>query len=103
MSKRVRIYSLPRNAMQSGAARAGQWVLEFEQASPRRPDPLMGWIGSDDTQAQVRLNFASREEALAYAEAQGLEAEVELPRPHRVPPKAYADNFRFGRRENWTH
>lgn len=103
MSKRVRIYSLPKNAMQSGHARTGQWALEFEQASPHRLDPLMGWSGSDDTQTQVRLRFATREEALAYAEAQGLQAEVELPKPHRVPPKAYADNFRFDRRENWTH
>jgi hypothetical protein len=23
--------------------------------------------------------------------------------PRRVRPKAYADNFRYGRMENWTH
>ena len=32
----------------------------------------MGWIGSDDTQAQVRLNFASREDAIAYADRTAL-------------------------------
>jgi hypothetical protein len=26
-----------------------------------------------------------------------------LAQPRRVRPKAYADNFRFGRIENWTH
>ena len=33
----------------------------------------------------------------------GLTFEVELPRIRHTRPKAYADNFRFGRRENWTH
>ncbi len=103
MSQRVRIFRHPKNAMQSGKAQTGQWVLEFEQATPRRLDPLMGWSGSNDTQAQVCLRFASREEAETYAAAHGLQAAVELPKPHRIPPKAYADNFRSDRQENWTH
>ena len=65
---RARIYQPPKNAMQSGWAATHEWVLEFEPSSPRRPDPLMGWIGSADTQAQVRLSFPTREEAVAYAE-----------------------------------
>ena len=40
---------------------------------------------------------------MAYAERRGLAVEVELPRERVIRPKAYADNFRFGRRENWTH
>ena len=67
---RARIYQPPKNAMQSGRAATHEWVLEFEPSSPRRPDPLMGWIGSADTQAQVRLTFPTREEAVAYAERQ---------------------------------
>ena len=89
--------------MQSGRAGTQQWVLEFEPAEPRRPDPLMGWIGSADTQAQVVLHFDTREEAVAYAEKQGIDYDLELPLSRHVKPKAYADNFRFGRMENWTH
>lgn len=100
---RARIYRPPRNAMQSGTAGTRQWVLEFVPSSPSRPDPLMGWIGSADTQPQVRLHFDTREEAVAYAEREHLPYELELPAPHRVKPKAYADNFRYGRIENWTH
>ena len=100
---RARIYRPPKTAMQSGRAGTEFWVLEFEPLSPRRPDPLMGWIGSADTQAQVRLHFATREEAVGYAERQGIPYEVELPRERRIAPKAYADNFRVGRRELWTH
>jgi hypothetical protein len=100
---RARIYQPPKNAMQSGRAGTHHWVLEFEPAAPRRPDPLMGWIGSPDTQTQVRLFFENREEAVAYAEKNGIACEVELPQERRVKPKLYADNFRFGRREMWTH
>ena len=63
----ARIYQRPKNAMQSGRARTDEWVLEFEQSEARRADPLMGWTGSSDTQAQVQLTFPSKEEAKAYA------------------------------------
>ncbi len=99
----ARIYQPPKSAMQSGRAGTHHWVLEFEPSEPRRADPLMGWIGSADTQRQVRLSFATREEAVAYAQRQGLAFEVELPQARHVRPKAYADNFRFGRTEMWTH
>jgi hypothetical protein len=100
---RARIYQPPKNAMQSGWAKTHVWVLEFVPSSPRRPDPLMGWIGSADTQAQVRLTLDTREEAVAYADRNGLTYDVELARPRRVRPKAYADNFKYDRIENWTH
>jgi hypothetical protein len=100
---RARIYQVPKNAMQSGRAKTDDWVLEFEPAEQRRPDPLMGWIGSGDTQAQVRLVFATCEEAVAYAEREGIAHVVELPRRPVIRPKAYSDNFRAGRIENWTH
>jgi hypothetical protein len=100
---RARIYQPPRNAMQSGWAATHRWVLEFEPSSPGRPDPLMGWIGSGDTQAQVHLHFDTRDEAIAYAEKHGIDYDLELPQARLIKPKAYADNFRYGRIENWTH
>jgi hypothetical protein len=103
MTNHARIYQQAKTAMQSGWAGTGEWVLAFEPAERRRTDPLMGWSGSADTQTQVRLRFADRAEAVAYAEKHGLAYEVELPKGRRVRPKAYADNFRFGRLENWTH
>ncbi|TCZ66739.1 ETC complex I subunit [Roseicella aquatilis] len=99
----ARIYMPPRNAMQSGRGRTQEWVLEFEPGEKQRLDPLMGWSGSGDTRGQVRLRFGTREDAIAYAEANGLRYEVEEPKPIRIKAKVYADNFRFGRAENWTH
>jgi hypothetical protein len=103
MAARARIYQQPKTAMQSGQANTHEWILEFEPAEPRRADPLMGWIGSADTRAQLRLRFDSQEEAVAYATRNGLACDIELPRVRRFRPKAYADNFRNDRPDNWTH
>ncbi len=100
---RARIFQPPKTAMQSGRAKTHQWILEFLPSSAKRPDALMGWAGGGDTQTQVRLSFDTREEAIAYADRAGLTYEVELPQVRRIKPKAYADNFRYGRTENWTH
>lgn len=90
----ARIYQRPKNAMQSGRARVGQWVLEHEPAEAKRPDPLTGWAGSGDTQEQVRLTFPTLEAAHAYAVANGLTASV-VPAPARVARiRTYAENFR---------
>ena len=99
---RARIYQTPQNAMQSGRAK-DDWVLEFEQTEAPRADPLMGWIGSADTQAQIRLVFASRDAAVAYAVREAIPHAVELPRQRITKPKTYSDNFRAGRVDNWTH
>lgn len=99
---RARIFLPPKNAMQSG--RAGtDWVLFHTSGAPNRADRLMGWIGGGDTQAQVRLVFATKDEAIAYAEREGIPYEVELPRERVVRTQAYADNFSYKRYENWTH
>jgi hypothetical protein len=100
---RARIYQPPRNAMQSGRAGTAHWVLEFEPSGPRLADPLMGWIGSGDTQSQIHLSFATQQEAVAYAEKHGVAYDLQLPQSRHIRPKAYADNFRYGRKENWTH
>ncbi len=100
---RARIFQQPKTAMQSGVSGTQNWVLEWEPEVRQSLDPLMGWPGNGSTQRQVSLRFDSREEAVAYATRQGLEFDVELP-PVRVhKPKAYADNFKYGRSENWTH
>lgn len=90
----ARIFQRPKNAMQSGRARTDRWVLEFEPAEPKRPDPLTGWAGSGDTREQVRLSFPTVEAAQAYAEREGLAFTV-IPAPERkLKLQAYADNFR---------
>jgi hypothetical protein len=99
----ARIYRPAKTAMQSGQARTKVWVLEFEGAAPREVDPLMGWTSSTDMRAQVRLEFDTKEEAIAYAERNGIPFRLREPKPRQPIRKSYADNFKFGRREPWTH
>ena len=71
-SMSARIYQRPKNAMQSGKALTDEWLLDFDPAEAKRADPLMGWAGSGDTQAQVTLKFDSQAEAKAYIEKYGI-------------------------------
>jgi hypothetical protein len=103
--QKARIFRAPKSAMQSGRGRVGDWLLQFEPLEAKRIDPLTGWSGSGDTNAQVTLRFPTADAAVAYAQAKGIPHEVEAPAPLRadIKPKSYADNFRFGRTDNWTH
>lgn len=93
----ARIYLPAKTAMQSGRGRTHAWVLEFEPKDAKRADPLMGWAGSGDTESQVQLRFATKEEAIAYCTRRGIDYGVEDPQPQVIKPKAYADNFRYDR------
>jgi hypothetical protein len=72
-------------------------VLEYEPASERIPDPLMGWTTAEDTLNQVRLDFATLDEARAFADRLGLDYAVAAPQTAIERPKSYADNFRYDR------
>ena len=63
----ARIYRPAKTAMQSGQARTKEWVIEHEKTAAKTIDPLMGWAGSSDTQAQINLSFDTLDEAVAYA------------------------------------
>jgi hypothetical protein len=89
----ARIYRPAKPATQSGWAKTRRWVLEMEPKSRKEPDPLCGWLGSDDTEQQVQLNFPTKEAAIAYARRQGIEYRVYEPPERVVRPKSYADNF----------
>ena len=90
----ARIYQRARNAMQSGRARAGDWILEFESARAKRPDPLTGWAGGAETQEQVILTFPTLDAAQAYAAKNKIAAHVIPPAEAALKLQAYADNFR---------
>ena len=102
---RARIYRPARTAMQSGNAKTRQWVLDYAPAKARSVDPLMGWTSSADTQTQVRLRFESKEAALEYARAKGIDAQVIEPKKRKPNVRAggYGENFATNRRGAWTH
>ena len=99
----ARIYRPAKGATQSGTARTKLWVLEYEQEKAREIEPLMGWTSSGDMKQQIKLRFDSREEAVAYAEREGIAYRVEEPTEVARRTMSYSDNFKFNRVGPWTH
>ena len=79
----ARISRPAKTAMQSGQAKSRRWLLEYEPAAGKTVDPLMGWTSTTDAQAQIRLWFGSKEDAVAYCERKGIAYQV-------IEPKASA-------------
>lgn len=92
---KARIYKPVKNTMQSGRAGTAQWVLEYELETPRRPEPLMGWTSAGDTLNQVRMQFSSKEAAIAFAEDHGMDYAVSPEAKRTVTPRSYLDNFKY--------
>ncbi len=99
----AKIYQPARNAMQSGQGKTNRWLLEYDAEAPRQADPLMGWTSSGDMKQQLKMRFATRDQAIAYAERNGIAYYVENPRAPTPKRKSYSDNFKWGRQDNWTH
>ena len=101
----ARIFKPAKSAMSSGQAKTRYWVLEYVNDTAREVDPLMGWTSSSDTQAQIRMKFATKEAALDYAKDNGIDAVVVDPKPRKanVRPGGYGENFATNRRGSWTH
>jgi ETC complex I subunit conserved region. len=99
----ARIYKPSKTAMQSGQAKTQRWTLDYDPEQPRQVEPLMGYTSSGDMKQQVRLTFDSREEAVAYCERHGIPYRVI--EAHEKAPKrvSYSDNFKYSRKETWTH
>lgn len=89
----ARIYQPAKQATSSGRFKTKFWVVEHEPRTRVEADRLIGWQGSDDTEKQVTLRFATKEAAIAYCQRQGLSFTVTEPHERIVRPKSYAENF----------
>ena len=99
----ARIFSPAQSATTSGTARVGRWILEYEREAPKTVEPLMGYTSSRDMLSQVKLTFATKEEAIAYAEREGVAYRVDMPKTARKHRRTYAENFSHDRAQPWTH
>lgn len=72
----ARIFRPSRSVTTSAPARNG-WKLVFEARSASFIEPLMGYTGSKDTLQQVELRFPTLDQAVRYAERQGLQYRVQ--------------------------
>ncbi len=97
------IYKPTKSAMQSGYAVKDYWELKILSSSKLNLDPLMGWVGSNDTSKQVILKFKNLEEAQEYAENNNISYRVLKEAKRTIKPKSYAENFSFKRKGQWSH
>jgi hypothetical protein len=77
--------------------------LDYEPEQRRAIEPLMGWTSSGDMKQQLRLQFDTKDEAIAYCERNGIAYEVFESPPAKRARIAYSDNFAYTRRTPWTH
>ncbi|KAJ1728210.1 ndufs4 NADH dehydrogenase Fe-S protein subunit [Coemansia biformis] len=91
----VRIYRPSNNPMQSGKNANLKWRIDFDglEKGDRWSNPLMGWQSTADPMAPVRLDFATREDAVHFAEKQGWSHFVQEPQFRVIKPKSYKQNF----------
>ena len=99
----ARIYKPAKTAMQSGKAKTKEWVLDYEPEHPRIVEPLMGWTSSGDMRQQIRLQFETCDEAIAYCKREVIPYQVLADHEPVRRNMFYSDNFAFNRRGAWTH
>ena len=99
----ARISCPSKNAMQSGQAKAGRWLLEYERETAKTREPLMGYTSNTDMQSQVKLRFSSKEAAIDYAERNNIAYRVSEPKVAKRRQASYSENFSFNRQIPWTH
>lgn len=93
--KKARIYQPSKSAMQSGKAKTHRWILEYP-AVDLSIDEIVGWTGSTDMYHQeVKLFFATKEEAVSYATKNNVTYELdEKVAPNGSPKlRTYSSNF----------
>ena len=100
---KAKIYKPSKTSMQSGLGRTKKWILEFQKEKNKYKESLMGWIGSSDTSEQVRLYFESVEDAINFANKNKIEYNLVSETKKKYSAKSYSDNFKFDRKDKWTH
>lgn len=93
----ARIFSPSKTSMQSGKAKTGYWVLQFNACEAKFREPVMGWTGSSSTLEQINLKFSTLKSAIDYAQEHELDVTVDLQQRPNIQRRAYADNFRHDR------
>ncbi len=90
--KKAKIFKPNKSPMQSGLGKTNKWILEFETNNPSK-NPLMGWVSSNDTYGELKLEFSTKELAINYAKKKKIDFEIIEPKKRKIIKKSYANNF----------
>ena len=84
--KKAKIYKPTKTAMQSGVAKYNNWLLEFD-TKDNSINPMMGWESSSDTLSEIKLEFSSKDLAIAYARRNKIEYYIIESKPRKLVKK----------------
>ena len=90
--KKAKIYIPSKTATQSGLGKEDKWILEFD-TKDTTTNPLMGWESSNDTLAEVKMEFTTKAKAIEYAKDNNIIYKVIEPNKKKFVIKSYAENF----------
>ncbi|XP_015133051.2 NADH dehydrogenase [ubiquinone] iron-sulfur protein 4, mitochondrial isoform X1 [Gallus gallus] len=96
-TRRVHIFVPARNAMQAGVNNTKKWKMEFDNRE-RWENPLMGWASTADPLSNMVLTFSTKEDAIAFAEKNGWNYDVEEKKIPKPKSKSYGANFSWNKR-----
>ncbi|XP_046604006.1 NADH dehydrogenase [ubiquinone] iron-sulfur protein 4, mitochondrial [Neodiprion virginianus] len=96
-NRTVRIYEPAKNAMQSGTNNINFWQMDFDTRE-RWENPLMGWTSSGDPHSNLKVEFATKEEAIAHCEKMGWRYYIQKPNAKTPKPRSYGVNFSWDKR-----
>jgi hypothetical protein len=83
--------------MQSGHAKTKDGCSTMSPSSRAGIEPLMGWTSSGDMRQQLRLQFDTTEEAVAYCQRHGIAYQVSAPKASARRIVSCLNSFAFKR------
>ncbi|CAJ0578147.1 unnamed protein product, partial [Mesorhabditis spiculigera] len=95
----ARIFRAAREATQTSWNNTKLWKIELDNRE-RWENPLMGWASTGDpmSNTSMQLDFASKEDAIAFCEKNNWGWEVEKEQIRQIKPKSYGWNYSWNKR-----
>ncbi|CAJ0955026.1 unnamed protein product, partial [Mesorhabditis belari] len=95
----VRIFRPTREATQTAWNNTKLWKIEIDNRE-RWENSLMGWISTGDplSNTSMQLDFASKEDAIAFCEKNNWTWELEKEQIREIKPKSYGWNYSWNKR-----
>uniref|UniRef100_A0AC34R6V3 NADH dehydrogenase [ubiquinone] iron-sulfur protein 4, mitochondrial n=1 Tax=Panagrolaimus sp. JU765 TaxID=591449 RepID=A0AC34R6V3_9BILA len=95
----AKIYKPTRQVTQTPWNNTKVWNIALDNRE-RWENPLIGWASSGDPLSSIdmALDFATKEDAIAFCEKNHWKWEVEEPQSRKVIPKQYGANFSWNKK-----
>lgn len=85
------IYQPSLDVSQSGTRK--MWIIRPNCHNECYINPITGWVASDNAANHLCLSFDTLDEAVTYAESNGIVYTVRRSNQSKIKKKAYQDNF----------